>query len=509
MYYAVASSVSSFALLGACTTETPPAIESVPLPVCAHVLPTDLDAIVDAAPSFQGSQFSLVVRDAGNGEPVYERNSNQRLIPASTLKLLISAAALDILGPHFRFITSVHIVGSVKNGILQGSLYLRGTGDPTIQANEYTGLVAEVSLRGTRSISGNLAFDDTWFDGALAAPGWAQDDEGFAFDAPISALTASPDRRYNPATADIWERPSTTTWIPLSVLITALNGYIDILNAGLTGTSNTLTVTREHGLEHAVIHGTPPVDARPRVRSISVGNPNHYVADLFRRALYEQHVHIDGRIVIGEVTLADATLVAKRLSMSHPELIAPFLKQSTNGYAESLTKALGRSFKNEGSLARGIDAISTFLRDDGIDQPLRQVDCSGLSRYNSISTGTLSDMLINGSRKSWFDTWYSACPVAGDADPSIGGTLRYRMRGTTAENNAHTKTGSMGGVSGLSGYVTDADQRLLAFSMVKNNAVVSVKSVEGEIVAKLASLRSPPASCASFVPPSKIGGLRG
>jgi D-alanyl-D-alanine carboxypeptidase/D-alanyl-D-alanine-endopeptidase (penicillin-binding protein 4) len=497
----VFASLVSLPLLAGCAAQHVPAVTAVRAPTYARSLPAELDAIIAAAPSLKGSQFALTVRDANSGATLYERNAEQRLIPASTLKLLISAAALDTLGLQYQFSTSVSATGSVKDGVLRGDLYLRGTGDPTLQVKDYAGLAAQVASFGIHTVTGNLVFDDTWFDSELMAPGWTQDDESFAFDAPISALTVSPDGKYAPATVDIELEAGAALGAPLRVTMTPSNGYLEILNAGLTGTSNTLTVTREHGLERVVVRGMLPIDGGLHVQSVSVGNPSRYVADLFRRALRDQKVQVNGLTVIGKATPADATPVTEHLSIPLSAITQPFLKESINGYAESITKALGRASGSGGSWAAGIGAIAKFLHDDGIDYPLRQVDGSGLSRYNSISSRTLSDLLIDARRKPWFDTWYAALPVAGNADPSIGGTLRNRMRGTAAENNAHAKTGSMSGVSGLSGYVTDAAGNLLAFSMLTNNAVESVKSVEDAIVVELATSRSSLPACASSASP--------
>jgi D-alanyl-D-alanine carboxypeptidase/D-alanyl-D-alanine-endopeptidase (penicillin-binding protein 4) len=116
------------------------------------------------------------------------------------------------------------------------------------------------------------------------------------------------------------------------------------------------------------------------------------------------------------------------------------------------------------------------------------VDGSGLSRRNLVSTQTLTDLLLAASKQPWFNAWYNALPIAGNSDRMSGGSLRYRLRGTPAQNNLHAKTGSMSGVSSLSGYVTDAHGRQLAFSMVTNNYVVAgaqVKALENRVAVAL------------------------
>jgi len=112
-----------------------------------------------------------------------------------------------------------------------------------------------------------------------------------------------------------------------------------------------------------------------------------------------------------------------------------------------------------------------------------------LSRRNLVSSQNLTDLLLAASKQPWFNGWYNALPVAGNPERMVGGSLRYRLRGTAAENNLHGKTGSMSGVSSLTGYVTDAKGRKLVFSMVTNNYVVEgarVKALENRLAAALA-----------------------
>ncbi|GAA2701198.1 D-alanyl-D-alanine carboxypeptidase [Micromonospora olivasterospora] len=134
---------------------------------------------------------------------------------------------------------------------------------------------------------------------------------------------------------------------------------------------------------------------------------------------------------------------------------------------------------------------------------LRQRDGSGLSRRNMIPAAQFAALLHAVRSEPWFDAWYAALPVAGNADRFVGGTLRSRMRGTPAAGNVHAKTGSLTGVSSLSGYVTAADGHLLAFSVVLNNYVASsVKGLEDQIAIALAPYDGRSAGAARVAPPT-------
>src|SRR6185312_13280169 len=103
-------------------------------------------------------------------------------------------------------------------------------------------------------------------------------------------------------------------------------------------------------------------------------------------------------------------------------------------------------------------------------------DGSGMSRIDQLSPDQVVAILRAAKTKPWFQTWYDALPIAGNPDPMVGGTLRSRMAGTPAANNLHGKTGSMTGVSALSGYVTSADGQPLVFSLISNNFIGSAKA---------------------------------
>jgi len=137
-----------------------------------------------------------------------------------------------------------------------------------------------------------------------------------------------------------------------------------------------------------------------------------------------------------------------------------------------------------------VAAVADFMRRQGLDPTtLSQVDGSGLSRRNLVSSQGLTDLLLATARQPWFDAWYNALPIAGNPDRMTGGSLRYRLSGTPAQNNLHAKTGSMAGVSSLSGYISDAQGRRLVFSMISNNYLSSaapIRALENRVALALA-----------------------
>jgi D-alanyl-D-alanine carboxypeptidase/D-alanyl-D-alanine-endopeptidase (penicillin-binding protein 4) len=198
-------------------------------------------------------------------------------------------------------------------------------------------------------------------------------------------------------------------------------------------------------------------------------------------------------------TPAGATRLARDESMTVGELLTPFLKLSNNMHAETLVKAMGAVVEAEGSWPAGLDVVTDYARSLGVDTSrIRLSDGSGLSRKVNVTADSITDVLIGAQHEPWWQQWYDALPIAGNPERFVGGTLRNRMRDSAAANNLHGKTGSLTGVTSLSGYVTDADGRKLVFSMISNNYLVSPRSIEDAVGVTLASWseQAPPAAVA-------------
>ncbi|OEV31630.1 D-alanyl-D-alanine carboxypeptidase [Streptomyces nanshensis] len=439
-----------------------------------------------------GASSSVVVADARSGKPLYRHQSDRRLVPASNTKLLTSAAAMDVLGPGYRYRTDVLAHGDRDGGRLDGDLYVRGTGDPTLLAKDYDAMAAEVAGSGIEEVTGSLVADDTRFDSERLGRSWAADDESAYYSSQISALSLAPDTDYDTGSVYIEAVPGAAAGEDPKVKVTPDNDYVDVEVDATTvagNGENTLSVDREHGGNKITVSGGIPVGAEPYESWTSVWEPTGYAASVFAEALKRHGVRVAGETELGKATPDGAQRVARHSSMPLKELTVPFMKLSNNNHAEVLTKTMGHESAGKGTWSAGLKTVSGFLDKEGVDTAtLRQVDGSGLSRMDNVSAGHLATLLHSVRKKPWFKQWYDALPIACAPGRLTGGTLRSRMCDTPAERNAHAKTGSLTGASALSGYVTDADGRELTFSIILNNYMAdSVKGVEDEIVVALAS----------------------
>ncbi|GAA2446750.1 D-alanyl-D-alanine carboxypeptidase/D-alanyl-D-alanine endopeptidase [Streptomyces macrosporus] len=439
-----------------------------------------------------GAAASVVVGEADTGRVLYERHPDSRLMPASNTKLTTSAAAMEILGPDHRFRTEVLSDGTRRGPVLRGDLYLRGTGDPTMLAEDYDRLAEEVAASGIRYVTGRLVADDTRFDDRRLGRSWAADDESAYYSSQISPLTVAPDTDYDAGTVRVRAVPGEKPGDAPEVTVTPPNDYVTVDVRGTTvaaGEPDTLSIEREHGRNTIVVSGDIPVGADATTSWISVWEPTGYAAAVFSDALADHGVRVAGGVRTGRPTPRDATVLADHRSMPLKDLLVPFMKLSNNNHAEVLVKAIGHETSGRGTWSAGLAAVEDHLEKEGVDTgTLRQVDGSGLSRMNAVPARQLARLLVAVRDAPWFDQWYASLPVACAKDRMVGGTLRSRMCGTPAAGNARAKTGSLTGASALSGYVTDADGRELFYSVVLNNHLASsVKDIEDAVVVTLAS----------------------
>ena len=475
---------------------------AAPTAVQATALQQRLDGLLNDS-RYDGSQVALVVRDATTGETMYDRNGAQRMLPASNTKLFSSTAAMHVLGPSYRFHTDVLAGAPIRGGQLLGNLYLKGYGDPTALESDYAALAKQLKAAGVRRVHGDLIADDTYFDHVRLGDSWAWDDEPFYYNAQISALTLAPDTDYDSGTAIVESQPGAKAGAPVKLALVPANGVIKLVNTattGAAGSSNTLSIERDHGTNVVRVTGSVPLGAATGQEWVTVWEPELYAADVFRRALSAQGISVSGRIK-NAATPTSATRLARDESMTVGELMTPFLKLSNNMHAETLVKAMGAVVDADGSWPAGLGVVTDYAQSIGVDTSrIRLSDGSGLSRKVNVTADSITDVLIGAQKETWWKQWYDALPIAGNPERFVGGTLRSRMQNTPAANNLHGKTGSLTGVTSLSGYVTNKDGRKLVFSMISNNYLVSPRSIEDAVGVTLASWSdtAPPAAVSTL-----------
>lgn len=471
-------------------TAAPAAAAGPPDPALARRLTS-----VMADSRVQQAASAAVVLDARSGAVLYDRSGGRALIPASNTKSLTAAAALHTLGPGYRFTTEVFRRGKVVRGAVQGRLYLKGYGDPTTRESDYRSLARQVRAAGITRVTGRLAVDATWFDAQRYNPGWST---GYADDyyaAEISALTVAPNADLDSGTVLVNYAPGKVRGGKATITTTpaAAARHVKIVNRTTTGSSSsssTVAVRRNHGSATVTVTGRVPQGRARASRLVTVHRPELYAAAVFRAELARAGVRVDGGTVVVATPASSRTRLARDTSMPLADLLVPFLKLSNNMHAEALTKAMAARPGRPGSWAAGLTITTAYLKSLGVPMAgVSLTDGSGLTRRNTLTARALAATLVEVRTEPWFPAFHRALPVAGDSRRMVGGTLRSRMTGTRAAGNAHAKTGTLTGVTALSGYVTGRDGRPYVFAMISNHRGASPRPVENTLVVTLAGWR--------------------
>lgn len=435
-----------------------------------------------------GGEVSISITDRATGELLYNYNGETPIKPASNMKLITTAAALEILGKDYRFTTSLYTSGKLNNGVLKGDVYLKGEGDPTLSVEDLQRFAQELKAKGINKIDGRIVGDDKWFDDELLTPGIWPGDESYYYAAPISALTTSPNSDYDSGTIIVDVSGSTIGQAPV-VQVTPRLGDLEIVNEAVTvaaGSSNTVTIERSYRTNQIVIRGNLPIDKTKR-EWVTVLHPTTHTLTMFESILADAGIEYTKDKLFRAATPKSANLVAMKKSMSLEQLVIPYMKLSNNGIADILIKTIGKKENNHGSTEAGLRAMNDFGKSIGLQMnDWSFEDGSGMSHSNTVSSIAVSDLLFKVQGEDWFSTFFTSLPVAGNSDRMVGGTLRNRLKDPLTAGKVFAKTGSLSGVSTLSGYLVGNSGEQYIFSVLVQNKS-GAASVIDEIVKVIAT----------------------
>src|SRR5690625_515037 len=251
-----------------------------------------IDAILTDE-KLSGAITGVSIRGGESGELLYSHFGEIRLRPASNMKILTSIAALETLGADHRFTTEVLVDGKLTGDILDGNVYIKGQGDPTLLKRDLDQFAKELKAYGIQHIKGNLLGDDDWYDDILLSQDLNWSDESSYTGAQISALTLSPNEDYDAGTIIVEVNPGIKIGEEAQVTVSPETDYVNIINQTKTVAKNevkNISIEREHGTNTIKIEGTIPAEGTSSKSWIAVWEPTGYVLDVFKQTLEENGI---------------------------------------------------------------------------------------------------------------------------------------------------------------------------------------------------------------------------
>jgi serine-type D-Ala-D-Ala carboxypeptidase/endopeptidase (penicillin-binding protein 4) len=455
-------------------------------------LARDIDRLIDE--SDQKARWGVYVMSPKDGRVLYSRDGDRPFTPASNMKIYTTAVALDLLGPDYRWRTSVFASKQPDaKGIIDGDLTLYGRGAPDLiskpkgDAPSLSKLAEQLYQSGIRQIRGNIVGDASYLRGELFGIGWQWNDLQWYFGAEPSALSVDEN------TVEVTIAPATKPGTIASV-ITSEDKYLHLTNKTSTGERNattTIGIMRDLSNNNVQVWGDFPVGGRAFSAFLSVHDPALWAATLFKQALIARGIKVDGETRSQDFRVPEADKFDPQKafelvyleSATLGEIARKTNKESNNLFAELILRTLGkergasapdpnpRKNRERGDDEAGSAVIRSWLESKGIaTRALAIRDGSGLSRLDLVTPEATARLLTAMTNSKAAAVFHDSLPVAG-RDGTISGRLKSLVGRVSA------KTGTLTYVHSLSGYATTPTNETLVFSLMCNDAILDRSAV--------------------------------
>lgn len=439
-------------------------------------------------PEYKNASLGIHVQDLESGEKIFGFNDKKLLITASTMKLITSATALEILGAEYRFKTKLGYIGETeKNNTLKGDLILIGGGDPTLGSEYFTDHYSDflenwarkIKSAGISKIEGDLVLDGSIYDSEKVPATWIWEDIGNYYGAGANAFTV-----YDNLFRISFNSPKKAGKLTKVVSITPIIEGLKISNEVVSANNNSdnayvfgspLDKTR-------TIRGTIPKNRKAFTIKAAIHNPEEILAKEFLKCLAKEGVFISGNVKFEKVKQKDFNTIYIQESPTLSEITKVLNYQSVNLFAEHFLKQIAVEKNGVGKREDGIRIIQEFWESKGISTAsLFMEDGSGLSHFNAVSPAFFTDFLKYMSDNKSF---VHSLPGAGE------GTLSRFNKNLFPNRTLQAKSGSMTRVRCYSGYLKQDSGKTVAFSIMVNHFSGSHTKLIGEIEKLLLEIRA-------------------
>lgn len=457
-----------------------------------------LDAAIAASPQLITAQVGATVVDVRTGNILWAHQADRPLNLASVTKVLTAAAALDVLGPGFRWRTSVLAETlDPDSGSVDGDLFIRGRGDPTLTVAGLRELAQALAWRGVTEVTGDLVFDGSYFDTFDEPPRFAdQPKERAGYRAPIGAASLERNAvtvivaadRFGQGLAEVTLDPPITDYVRIvdATVVTVATGRTRILV--------TTQIKRDH--IELKVSGQILADEGVYFLRRRVDDPVKLFGEAFRAVLAEHGIRVRGKKINRGLPPADAILVAERESPPLGDVLRTMAKTSDNYLAETVLKTLGAEARPPpvppltslppASWSDGVNAVHRYLTDKaGVPAAsFRYENGSGLYDSTAIPAAVVAQVLV----AAWRDFRIGPDLAASLAGGGVDGTLRRRFLAPTTRARIRAKTGTLAAVSTLAGYAGVDSGRPLAFVVLVNKMAPAARAEARRLQDTIAAL---------------------
>jgi len=432
-------------------------------------------------PDMKHAAIGIHVTEVATNKTLATHNTDLSLIPASAMKVITTATALSVLGKDYRFKTVIEYDGTIENGTLNGNLYIKGSGDPTLGSYDLEGvdtlgtllnaIANAVKAKGIKEITGKIIGDGTHYESAVSAASWSWYDMGNYYGAGVSGLNVLENLYYIEFQlgTTLNEPPKIKKVYPSIPNLSIVNE----VRSAAKGSGDKSYIYGAPRTYNRFIRGTLPIGGTSFTIKGSIPDPPYFLAYQLHQHLRKTGIKTSGLTTTQlELNRENAKRNGKRIALytiPSPPLSAIVNRANTysvNLYCESLVKAIGHKQSNQGTYEAGIKAIQEFWKGRGVNtEGWFMEDGSGLSPRNGITAKQLTTIMAKIAKDTnLYPVFKVSLPVAG-----VSGRLSYMLKGTPAAGKVRTKSGFMGRVRSYTGYVTTDSGKLLAFTFMVNN----------------------------------------
>ena len=427
-------------------------------------------------PIMKFGRLGVYVKSIKTGKVLLAVEAEKNLSPASNLKLLTTAGALGILGENYVFKTILEYDGEIIDSVLNGNIYITGSGDPTLGSDRYNGylgyeaLVAlwtkKIKEAGIKTILGAVVADPTLFDLNALPDHWPWGDIGNYYGAGFYGLNINENlyRLYFKGTV-IGDSAQLLKTVPSLTGVTIYNE----VKTGAAGSGDNAYIYSAPRSSYVYIKGTIPSNTDQFAVRGALPDPPLFCALLLTASLRSKNIKLyKAPLVLVKKNSSALTrrIIYTTISPPLKDIVKQTNVNSINLNAEALLRVCGYKKYADGSIDSGVKAIQEFWRQKGLETTgWFMHDGSGMSPNNGISASQLcTGLYLISKDSSVFSTYYASLPIAG-----LTGTVAKLCKGTLADGNMRVKSGTLNKVICYSGYFTSKSGELHCFSIMANN----------------------------------------